>query len=107
MATANKVLGQLMPVATTPTQLYLVPAVTQANANIFAANHSASADTIRIAIVPSGGGLSDLHYIAYDMSVTGNYTLNFTGLALAAGDSIVVRSTAGTTSFTATGIEIS
>ena len=107
MATANKILGQLKPAAMTPTTLYTVPGATQANANIFAANQSASTDKIRIALVKSGESIGVSKYIAYDMDVTGNYTLNFTGFALAAGDEIIVYSLAGSVSFNATGIEIS
>ena len=107
MTTANKVLGQLKPSAATPTVLYTVPALTQANANIFAANQSAASDAIRIAVTKSGNSLTSSNYVAYDMVIAANYTLNFTGFALAAGDFITIYSTSGSTSFNATGIEIS
>ena len=69
MATYNKILGQLKPAPATPTVLYTVPAVTQANVNIFAANQAAVADTVRIAIVQSGNSIDNTCYIVYDLPI--------------------------------------
>ena len=107
MATANKILGQVKPAAITNTILYTVPASTQADANIFAANQGAGEDKVRIAVTKSGSILAPTNYLIYDTVIAGNSTLNLTGLALAAGDFITVYSENGTTSFNATGIEIS
>lgn len=107
MATANKILGQLSPVATTLTTLYTVPAATQANVNIFVCNNSLIDTTVSISIVKSGGSTSNEEYIAYEVGININYPINITGIALAAGDFIQVYTTLATVTFTATGIEIS
>lgn len=107
MSTINKILGQSKPAGVTPVVLYTVPGATQANVNIFVANQTTGVDTFRLAITKSGNSLAAKDYIAFDMSVPANYTLNFTGLALASGDFINIYSTGGNLSFNATGIEIS
>ena len=107
MATANKILGRVKPAATTNTTLYTVPAATQANVNIFIANQGSGEDKIRVALTPSGSSLASTDYIAYDVTVAGNSSLNLTGIALAASGFITVYTTNGTSSFVATGIEIS
>ena len=107
MATANKILGQVKPSAASNTLLYTVPASTQANVNIFVANQSSTDTTIRIGLVLSGGSLASTDYIAYDMLCQKDFPLNFTGIALAAGEKIYVYNTLATCSFVASGIEIS
>lgn len=107
MATANKVLGQAKPAGATPAVLYTVPGATQANVNIFVANQALVAETFRLAITKSGNSLAAQDYIAYNMIIAANYTLNFSGLALAAGDFINIYSGGGNVSFNATGMEIS
>ena len=106
MATANKILGQSKPGAGVSTVLYTVPGGKEANVNIFAANEGVN-DTIRISLAQAGAVLDPKQYIAYDMNINANGTLNFTGISLAATDVIRVLSTNGTTAFIATGIEIS
>ena len=106
MATANKILGRVKPAAITNTTLYTVPAATQANVNIFIANQGSGEDKVRVALTPSGSALAATDYIAYDVVVAGNSSLNSTGIALAAAGFITVYSTNGTSSFVATGIEI-
>jgi hypothetical protein len=105
--TTSKILGRQKPAATTATLLYTAPAATQAGVNIFAANQSSSADTIRIALTPSGVVLSATDYIAYDVPLGGNTTLNLTGIELNTGDFVTVESGNGSTSFVATGLEVS
>ncbi len=107
MATANKILGKVKPSAASNTLLYTVPASTQANVNIFVANQSSVDTTIRVALTKSGNTLSTIDYIAYDVGINKDNPLNFTGIALAAGDKIYVYNTLATCSFVATGIEIS
>jgi hypothetical protein len=105
MPTANKILGQSKPAGATPTTVYTAAA--QANCNVFIANTAATADAFRLAITKSGQALNIKDYLAYDMSITANCSLNFTGIALATGDFITVYSTSGNVSFNVTGIEIS
>ena len=107
MATANKILGRVKPSAITNTVLYTVPAATQANVNIFISNQGDGEDKVRVALTPSGSVLAATDYITYDVAIPGNGTLNLTGIALAASGFITVYTTNGTTSFVATGIEIS
>jgi hypothetical protein len=107
MATANKILGRVKPVAITNTVLYTVPAATQANVNLFISNQGGGEDKIRVALTPSGSTLAATDYIVYDTIIAGNETINLTGIALAAAGFITVYSTNGTSSFVATGIEIS
>ncbi|MCK9439431.1 MAG: hypothetical protein WC188_04640 [Candidatus Caldatribacteriota bacterium] len=107
MATANKILGRVKPASITNTSLYTVPVVTQANVNIFIANQGSGEDQIRVAITPSGSALAATDYIIYDIALAGNSSQQLTGIALAASDFITVYSLNGTTSFVATGIEIS
>ena len=101
----GKILGQSKPAAATPATLYTVPANKQAQLNLFVANQS-TADTIRIAVVPSGISLAVQHYIVYDFSIPANGILNITGLVMNAGDFVVAYSTNAYCSFTASGLEI-
>ena len=108
MSTNNKILGQAKPAAITPIVVYTVPGSTQANVNLFAANQNATTDdSIWVALVKSGNTIDDTCYILYGVSVKKGLAENITGIALAAGDFIVVRSLNGDVSFNATGIEIS
>jgi len=107
MATANKILGQSKPVAATNTTLYTVPALTQANINIFIANQATGPDSVRVALTKSGSSINVKDYILYDLQLQANSSFNITGIALAAGDFITIYSNGGNSSFTATGIEIS
>lgn len=106
MAISSKVFGQQKPAGATDTDLFVVASGKQAQVSIFACNQSASADTYRIAIIPSGDTLSGENYIAYDISLSANSSDNYTSLCLNAGDKVVIRSGSGNVSFTATGLEI-
>lgn len=105
MTTTSKILGKSKPAAATPTIIYTVPASTQAQANIFICNQTNAAETYRIALIESGGALSDDDYIVYDDSLPANYSRVLTGIALNTGESISVYSAAGNISFVATGLE--
>lgn len=108
MATSYKVLGQSAPSATTATDLYTVPAATEAIiSTINVVNTNPTADTIRIAIRPSGAALAVTHYIVYDLSLEGNATFTYTGgITLAATDVVTIYSTSGHSTFNAFGSEI-
>jgi len=106
MATTNRILARSKPAAATPTTLYTVPSATQANVNLFIANQSSSDDAIRVAVTPSGSSLAATDYIFYGKELTGNNTINVTGIALNTGDFMTIYSTTGNTSFVATGITI-
>jgi hypothetical protein len=64
MAT-TKVLGQIYPTAATATTLYTCSVANGTIvATINAANTSATADTVRLAIRPAGAALANQHYQA-------------------------------------------
>lgn len=91
MATGR--LGAVDLVAATDTLLYTVPASTRATVSISMCNRNASVAAFRIAAVDGLlVALADEDYIEYDSSVAQNGVLERTGIALAAGESIVVRS---------------
>jgi len=110
MPTVYKVLGQSAPEATTDTNLYTVPASTQAVVStISIANRSSSvASLFRVAVRPNGATIANQHYIAYDASIGAADAINLTlGVTLATGDIITVRSSTENLSFNVFGSEIS
>jgi glucose-6-phosphate dehydrogenase assembly protein OpcA len=108
MATTYKVLGQVIPAATTATTLYTVPAATNTViSTIVICNQAASAATFRIAVRPAGATLATLHYVAYDVTVgAADSTALTLGLTLAATDVVTVYASTATVSFNAYGSEI-
>jgi len=108
MIETYKVLGQLNPIAATLTDLYVVPADTQAvGSSIMVANRSAVKTEFRIAIAV-GGVADDLkQYIAFDFSIFGNDPQEFTiGITLQPTDVVRVYATLATLSFNMFGTEI-
>lgn len=97
------------PGATTNTTLYTVPTGKQAMlSRVLVANRSGTATSFRIALIESGGSIGNQHYIAFDIPINGNDTVNFgIGAGLNDGDSVVVYATLATLTFTPVGIEIS
>ena len=110
MPSMYKVLGQVAPNANTVSNVYTVPAATQAVVStIIVTNRNNNANaTYRIAVQPAGAVLANQHYIAYDVTVAANDTTSLTlGLTLAAGNSIQVYASAATSlTFQAFGSEI-
>jgi hypothetical protein len=106
MASASKILGRAKPAADTPGTLYTVPALTQAEAAIFICNQGSAVDAISVAVTPSGQALAATDYLLSAQEIDGNSSLQLTGIALAAGDFITVKSRDGNCSFVATGIEV-
>ena len=109
MATTYKVLGQAAPDATTDTDIYTVPAATEAIVSTIAvANRSASSTTYRIAIRPAGATIANEHYLAFDVPITGNDSTTLTiGITLSATDVITVYGSTADLSFNVFGSEIS
>ena len=109
MPTAYKVLGQSAPSATTDTTLYTCPSATQTVVStITICNRAATSATFRIAVRPDGATLANQHYIAYDVSISGNSIVGLTlGTTLDASDIITVRASTGDLTFNAYGSEIS
>lgn len=109
MATIYKVLGQSAPGATTNTDVYTVPAATEAViSSIVVANRSGSSATYRIAVRPDGAAVSNEHYIAYDVTVGGNDSTSLSlGLTLDSTDIITVYASSANLSFGVFGSEVS
>lgn len=107
MAATYKVLGQAAPAATTNTDLYTVPAATQAVISTLAiCNRTATATTYRIAVRPAGAAVANQHYLCYDTALSGNQTTTLTiGVALATTDVLTVYAGNTNLSFTAFGVE--
>jgi len=107
MATVFKVLGQVIPAATTLTTLYTAaaPAVVS---TIVVCNQATTTATYRISVRVAAAADTTKQYIAYDVSVAGNDSTALTlGITMASTDVISVYSSTATTSFTAFGSEIS
>lgn len=108
MAIGYKVLGQSNPSATTLTDLYTVPASTQAvGSSIVVANRSSTATSFRVAVRPAGAAISNEQYIYYDIAIGGNDTFIATiGITLDETDVVSVYATDATLSFNLYGSEI-
>ena len=108
MANAYKVLGQSAPSATTDTNVYTVPAATEAViSTIIIANRAAAAGSFRIAVRPDGASISNLHYIAYGVPIAANDSTTLTlGITLNAADVITVYCSSADMSVNVFGTEI-
>lgn len=108
MAVVYKVLGQVIPSATTATTLYTVPAATSAVCSTLSICNQGATTNIRVAIRPAGATLTASQYIAYDNYVSANDTLFLTlGVSLATTDVVTVYAGTATVSFSLFGSEIS
>jgi hypothetical protein len=103
-----KVLGQVVPSATTATTLYTVPASTSTVVStIVVANRNSSGGTFRIAIRPAAATLATSHYIAYDSVVPANDSIIITlGITLATTDVVTVYASDANQTFSAFGAEV-
>lgn len=108
MATTYKVLGQSAPSATTNTDIYTVPAGTQAViSTISVCNRISGELTFRIAVRPNGAAIANEHYIAYDSKISGQDSLFITvGITADASDIITVYASSANLSFNVYGSEI-
>ena len=107
MATTYKVLGQSAPSANTNTDLYTVPAATQAVCSTLSVCNRGTSTTFRVAVRPAGAALANQHYIVYDNWVNQYDTVFLTrGVTLAATDVVTVYAGANTLSFSLFGSEI-
>mgnify|MGYP007090089655 CR=1 FL=1 len=110
MPVVYKVLGQSCPAANTDTNIYTVPAATNAIVSTLAVcnlNTSVPA-TYRVAVRPGGAALANQHYISYEFNApAADGPRETIGMTLNAGDVVTVRSSSGTVSFNLFGSEIS
>jgi len=107
MPTVYKVLGQVVPAATTNTTLYTVPSATSAVCSTLAICNRGVSTLFRIAVRPAGATLANQHYIVYDNIVNQYDTVFLTlGITLATTDVITVYANTADTSFSLYGSEI-
>lgn len=109
MPTTYKVLGQVKPTAATATDLYTVPASTQAVISTFnISNLTNDPSVVRLSIRPAGAAQEDKHYLIFNNQIGPFETLSYTvGITLAATDVVTVYDTAGKCAFNLFGSEIS
>ena len=108
MAITYKVLGQSAPSATTNTDVYTVGAGKSATISTMSiCNRAASSATYRIAVRPAGATLANQHYIAYDVAIPANDSVNLTlGITLATTDVVTVYVSSANFSVSIFGVEI-
>ena len=88
MPALYKVLGQVMPIANTFTDLYTVPAGANAIVStINLCNTTASNVSFRLAVRPGGATILARHYIAFDAPIAGQDAVALSlGLTLGQND---------------------
>ena len=102
--TANDFVYQLKPSAATATTLFSANVGEQIYGTLYCSNNDTiNGDRIRVALKPNGQSLNNNQYVAYDVLLAPNYPLYLQLLAIGSGDSVVVRSLYGSTSFNFTG----
>jgi hypothetical protein len=108
MASIYKVLGQSAPAATTATNVYTVPAATEAVVStIVVANRAATAASFRLSVRPGGASQANQHYVAYDVPIAANDSTTLTlGITLAATDVVTVYGSTANLSWNVFGTEI-
>jgi|TARA_A200000159_G_scaffold4357_1_gene4211 hypothetical protein len=104
MATGR--LGHADLAAATNTSLYTVPANNFAIATVSVCNRGNAAVSIRLAVA-SAGSPANSEYIEYDVELLPKGVLERSGIAMAAGQILVVYSSAANVSAVAMGIETS
>jgi hypothetical protein len=107
MASTYKVLGQVIPAATTLTTLYTVPSATQAVASTLSICNQGASTTVRVAVRPAGEAIDPKHYIAYNIVVSTQDSLFLTiGVSLSATDVVSVYAGTANVSFNLYGTEV-
>lgn len=107
MAQTYKVLAQANPSATTPTDVYTVPALTTTVvSSVVVANRSSSDRTFRLSVRVAGAGADSKQYLAYDMAVPANDSIFVQlGLTLGAADVLTAYVSAADLSINVFGVE--
>lgn len=109
MATAVKVLGQVLPTLNTATTLYTVPADSSAVISTISICNTGDATEalVDVAVRIAGASLASKQYVLRKARVTSTDTLFLTiGITLGEGDVITVNSTAADVAFNAFGEEV-
>jgi hypothetical protein len=97
MPIAYKVLGQNHPTGSPESNLYTVPASTQAVVSTLTiTNVTGTSSLARVWVRIGGASTSSTNNLMYDVPVAGNTVAAFTlGLTLGAGDIVTIRSDSG------------
>ena len=108
MAEASKVLGQIVPAATTLTDLYTVPGATEAIiSTLVVCNQNAAKVAFRVSIAPAGAADDPKHYIYFNTELLKQDSVFATiGITLAATDVVRVYSDTANVSFSLFGVEV-
>lgn len=103
-----KVLGQAAPDATTPSNVYTVPAATSTVVStIVVANRAATAGTFRLSVRPNGASQANQHYLAYDVPIAANDSTTLTlGITMDAADVLTFYASSADQSINVFGTEI-
>lgn len=109
MATAYKTLGQVIPSATTNTDLYTVPSSTSTVASTLSiCNQGATNATVNVAIRVAGASITTKQYLLYTMPINAYQSIFMTlGITLATTDVVTVYASTANVSFNLFGSEIS
>lgn len=108
MASSYSILGQSDPSATTLTDLYTVPGLTQTVVStVTVCNRAATPTSFRLSVATGGAADSDEQYLAYDTPIAANSSFTLTlGISLAATDVVRVYATDAQLSFNIFGVEL-
>ena len=109
MAETYKILGQVAPSANTTSNVYTVPAATQAvvSSIVIVNRNNAANCTYRVAAQQAGAALANQHYLAYDAPIAALDTVALSlGITLGNTDVISVYSANANLSFSVFGTEI-
>jgi len=108
MTETFSIIAQSAPAATTLTDLYTVPALTQVVASsIVVCNRGVTNTTFRIALAPLGAADAPSQYLYYDVPLSKNNTFIATiGITLTATDKVRVYAGNANLTFTLLGTKI-
>ena len=100
------ILSELKPTAASDQTLYSANIGETATGTIFCINQSEANDKINVALVTSGNVLSNSSYLCYETIAYYGQSVYLQEIYLGSQDSIVIRSSNGSTSFTFTGYKL-
>lgn len=107
MAVTYKVLGQIVPAATTLTTLYTAPGATSAVGSTLTICNQGVTTTFRVAVRPAGAAIDPKHYIVYEATLNQYDTVFLTiGATMATTDVMSVYAGTATVSFNLYGSEV-
>ncbi len=108
MADAIKVLGQAAPGATTETDLYTVPNLTQTTCSSLVVCNRSTAATFRVSVSVDDAATANTDYLYYDAALGDNATVAIVlGLTLGQNDTVRVYASSANLSFNLFGVETS